>query len=106
MKRVKNTVSIDIPDDFNFRSTVWSHGWSELAPFALDEENWCLSYVFREGERAVSGLFMKIGDALGSIFRTRSIRHWLSVALGTSCGWTMNLPDFMMPFRRTKDWHG
>ncbi len=45
--KMKNAVFIDVPDDFNFRSTVYSHGWCELAPFSLDEDSWQLSYVFR-----------------------------------------------------------
>jgi len=40
---------IEIPENFSFRSTVYSHGWCELTPFELDEENWRLSYVFRNG---------------------------------------------------------
>ncbi|MFT3746126.1 MAG: hypothetical protein QM785_17780 [Pyrinomonadaceae bacterium] len=47
---MSNTVFIDIPKDFNFRSTVYSHGWSELAPFNLDTENWRLNYVFADEE--------------------------------------------------------
>lgn len=34
------------PVNFSFRHTVYSHGWSELLPFRLDDENWRLSYVF------------------------------------------------------------
>jgi N-glycosylase/DNA lyase len=37
---------IDPAPDFSFKATVYSHGWCELAPFGLDEENWRLSYVF------------------------------------------------------------
>lgn len=44
-----DSLFIKIPENFSFRSTVYSHGWCELAPFELDEENWRLSYVFREG---------------------------------------------------------
>jgi len=43
---MQDTVSLEVPDHFSFRSTVYSHGWSELAPFALDEANWRLTYVF------------------------------------------------------------
>lgn len=43
-----NTVFIDVPENFSFKSTVYSHGWCELAPFTLDTENWRLSYVFRD----------------------------------------------------------
>ncbi len=45
-----NTVFIDIPQEFSFKSTVYSHGWCELAPFNLDLENWRLSYVFGDDE--------------------------------------------------------
>ncbi len=37
------------PENFSFRHTVYSHGWSDLAPFELDDENWRLSYVFSDG---------------------------------------------------------
>lgn len=39
------TLFIETPNDFSFRATVYSHGWCELAPFELDEENWILSCV-------------------------------------------------------------
>lgn len=39
-------LKIPQPPAFNFRNTVYSHGWSELPPFELDEEKWRLSYVF------------------------------------------------------------
>src|SRR5260221_14738679 len=47
---MKNSLFIDTPDNFSFRSTVYSHGWCELAPFELDVENWRLSYVFRDAK--------------------------------------------------------
>ncbi len=37
---------INIPVDFSFRATAYSHGWCELLPFEIDEENWVLSYAF------------------------------------------------------------
>ena len=44
-----HSLFIEIPENFSFRSTVYSHGWCELAPFDLDVEKWRLSYVFPEG---------------------------------------------------------
>ena len=38
---------IEPPPNFSFKSTVYSHGWSELAPFELDNENWILRYVLQ-----------------------------------------------------------
>jgi 3-methyladenine DNA glycosylase/8-oxoguanine DNA glycosylase len=43
---VKTTIALDVPTEFNFRRTVYSHGWYSLPPFALDEENWILRRVF------------------------------------------------------------
>ncbi len=37
---------LQTPATFSFRHTVYSHGWSELLPFRLDDENWRLTYVF------------------------------------------------------------
>ena len=42
------TLLIDVPENFSFRSTVYSHGWCELLPFELDDQNWRLSYVFSD----------------------------------------------------------
>ena len=51
------SIHIPTPDNFNFGSTVYSHGWSELAPFALDDQNWRLTAVFRDKRgRAASGV--------------------------------------------------
>lgn len=54
-----NTVFIDIPRDFDFKATVYSHGWSELAPFELDEDNWRLNYVFQDGMKTVSAVIFE-----------------------------------------------
>lgn len=61
---MKRSLEIEIPANFSFRATVYSHGWSELAPFALDEENWRLSYVFSDGKRSVPGVMFEEGGRL------------------------------------------
>ncbi|NNF00247.1 MAG: hypothetical protein HKN25_14605 [Pyrinomonadaceae bacterium] len=43
---------INKPDLFSFRNTIYSHGWSELAPFSIDEKNWRLNYLFTGEEFA------------------------------------------------------
>jgi len=43
-------LSFDAPENFSFKATVYSHGWSQLAPFDLDSENWKLKFVFDTGE--------------------------------------------------------
>ncbi len=48
---MKKTITFDAPQNFSFKSTVYSHGWSQLAPFDLDETDWKLKYVFNSGEK-------------------------------------------------------
>jgi N-glycosylase/DNA lyase len=54
---------LETPPDFNFKTAVYSHGWSQLAPFEIDTENWRLSYVFT-GEKPVSAV---ISESAGKI---------------------------------------
>ena len=35
------------PKHFNYKTTIYSHGWYQLAPFGLNEKNWFLKYVFQ-----------------------------------------------------------
>ena len=37
---------LETHEQFNFKTAVYSHGWSELLPFQIDDVNWRLSYVF------------------------------------------------------------
>ncbi len=83
---MKKTLEIEIPANFSFRATVYSHGWSELAPFALDEDAWRLSYVFLDDKRSVPGVIfeesgrLRVELANGSIKDERiiaDVRHLL-----------------------------
>jgi 3-methyladenine DNA glycosylase/8-oxoguanine DNA glycosylase len=40
------TLFLETPKNFNFATTIYSHGWSDLLPFELDKENQRLNYVF------------------------------------------------------------
>ena len=51
---------LETPSEFNFRTAVYSHGWSQLLPFEIDIENWRLSYVFT-GEKTVSAVVYESG---------------------------------------------
>jgi N-glycosylase/DNA lyase len=48
------TILLETPEGFSFRHTVYSHGWSELLPFRLDDDNWRLTYVFATKSKPVS----------------------------------------------------
>lgn len=61
---VKTTFTIEMPKTFNFKRTLRSHGWSELLPFIIDEENFTLSRRFN-GENALmkegeNGIYVEI----------------------------------------------
>jgi 3-methyladenine DNA glycosylase/8-oxoguanine DNA glycosylase len=59
------TLLIEVPAGFNFRSTVYSHGWCELLPFELDDQNWRLSYVFSDaanGRNSAAVLYERDGS--------------------------------------------
>ncbi|MBK9214430.1 MAG: DNA-3-methyladenine glycosylase 2 family protein [Chloracidobacterium sp.] len=59
------SIHIPVPENFSFRSTVYSHGWSELAPFELDDQNWRLSTVFSDKRgRTVSGMMSEENDCV------------------------------------------
>lgn len=45
-------ITIRIPSTFNFKRTARSHGWSTLAPFAIDDELSALTRVIDLGARA------------------------------------------------------
>jgi N-glycosylase/DNA lyase len=68
------TIYLDLPANFSFRSTVYSHGWCELAPFALDTENWRLSYVFSDGRNAVPAVISDESDRLRVDLASAKIR--------------------------------
>jgi N-glycosylase/DNA lyase len=59
-------IYLETPDNFSFRHTVYSHGWSELLPFELDEENWRLSYVFNN-ENNTRPTYATISDEDGKL---------------------------------------
>ncbi|HLM03279.1 MAG TPA: hypothetical protein VK400_19660 [Pyrinomonadaceae bacterium] len=56
---------LETPKQFNLRRTLYSHGWSELAPFEIDDKNWRLSYVFTGAalKQPVSATISQAGDA-------------------------------------------
>jgi 3-methyladenine DNA glycosylase/8-oxoguanine DNA glycosylase len=54
---------LETPPDFNFQTAVYSHGWCQLLPFALDTENWRLSYVFT-GAKPVSAVIYENGGRI------------------------------------------
>jgi 3-methyladenine DNA glycosylase/8-oxoguanine DNA glycosylase len=72
-------LTLQTPPDFNFRSTVYSHGWCELLPFEIDIEKWSLKYVFADANSAATGVIRETKggvaiDVTGDADRARVLR--------------------------------
>jgi N-glycosylase/DNA lyase len=83
------TITIPTPPTFSFKRTAISHGWYDLPPFELNQDNWSLTRVIdlgkgrpvnveiSEGKRAIKvNITRTVGPrALEKI--TRDVRHML-----------------------------
>ena len=54
--------TIEVPKDFSFKHTIYSHGWNDLLPFQLNKENQTLSYLFVD-ENNKNPVFAVISEA-------------------------------------------
>ena len=52
------------PNRFSFKHTIRSHGWYDLLPFVIDEENGALSFVSNNGGKPV---FATISENVGGL---------------------------------------
>ena len=95
---MSKAVTIETTDNFNFKRTIYSHGWCELLPFEIDETNWTLSYVFGS-ESPISATLsddcgkIKIESADANSLEN-SVRHILRL--------DENFDDFYKLLRREK----
>jgi len=107
---MKQTIFLETPKSFDFRRTVLSHGWCDLLPFRIDQNNWILYGVIAAG-RSIR-IAITAGDGALNIEVTaddlkengkekifRDIRHVVS-ALITICA--KFLPS--CPIRKNYDW--
>jgi len=58
------TLFIETPTNFSFEQTLFSHGWSQLLPFAVDRENLKLSYVFDALGKLISAQISEVNGNL------------------------------------------
>src|SRR5437868_9037391 len=82
-------IKISTPRSFNFVRTVFSHGWSELVPFELDQKKWRLLRVIDLPARppvsiticrAKGGLRIEAGEELNEAQEAaiaKAVRHML-----------------------------
>ena len=99
------TIYLDIPDNFSFRATIYSHGWCELAPFAIDEKNWRLSYVFSGNKpaTATAGVICDSGGRLRIDLSNRSVPDDMVLSITRHL---LRLDDDLDDFYRTIAGHG
>lgn len=78
---MKSTLFIETPKNFDYKRTVWSHGWYQLLPFEFEKESWtlgtvisCPSPVFVKINAAENGLKVEIEENIGNEGETKIIK--------------------------------
>src|SRR5260370_9804148 len=62
-------ITIKIPNNFNFRRTVLSHGWCALPPFEFDKESWTLFRVLGSDKPVTAKISARNGAIKGTVSR-------------------------------------
>jgi len=93
---------LETPAKFSFRHTVYSHGWSELLPFQLDDENWRLRYVFAS-PRTAKPVEAVISEADGGLLIDVSRSRFDSAKLIRDIRHILRLDDPLEEFYRVTD---
>ena len=70
---MKKTFFLETPKNFDYKRTVWSHGWYQLLPFEFDEESWtlgsvivCDKPVFVEINEAENALQIEVSEKINN----------------------------------------
>lgn len=78
---MKSTIFLETPKNFDYKRTVWSHGWYQLLPFEFDKESWtlgvvinCPSPVFVKISEAENALQIEVEEVIGSESETKIIK--------------------------------
>jgi 3-methyladenine DNA glycosylase/8-oxoguanine DNA glycosylase len=61
---MQRSIHIKVPQDFSFRATVLSHGWSDLPPFETDQAGSTLRFVFYDVDGPVKIEVISSGSEL------------------------------------------
>ncbi|PYT01702.1 MAG: hypothetical protein DMF63_02325 [Acidobacteria bacterium] len=85
------------PDSFSFRHTVYSHGWSDLAPFELDSEKWRLRYAFADvgSAKPISAV---ISEAEGGLNIEVAVKRFIEDRLSEKVRHVLRLDDPLEDF--------
>lgn len=82
---MKSTLFLETPKNFDYKRTVWSHGWYQLLPFEFDKDSWTLGTVivydkpiFVEINEADKGLKIEVNENLNETQKNKilkDVRH-------------------------------
>ncbi len=67
-------IQVATPENFSFRHTVLSHGWSDLLPFEVDAQGTSLAYTISEKGKAVKAEISQTGSAI-KIVLPKSVKN-------------------------------
>ncbi len=95
---MSKAATIETPNNFNFKRTIYSHGWCELLPFEIDETDWTLSYVFG-AENPISATF---SDDSGNVKIESSDANSLEKSVRHILRLDENFDDFYKLLRKEK----
>lgn len=70
---------IETPGNFSFFHTIYSHGWSDLRPFEVDEAADILKYTFVDGGRSIEATVSESVDGM-NISLSRSVKNTTKLA--------------------------
>jgi N-glycosylase/DNA lyase len=65
---------VETPGNFSFFHTIYSHGWSDLRPFEVDETNDVLKYIFVDGGKPVEATVSESVTGM-NISLSRSVKN-------------------------------
>ena len=51
---------LSTPDNFSFKSTLYSHGWSDLRPFEIEENPLSIGYVCKTSANSINLLRISV----------------------------------------------
>jgi N-glycosylase/DNA lyase len=107
----KFAFEVECPPDFAFRTTVFSHGWIDLAPFVWDESSETLHAAIDLGGK---GMAVSVREADGHRSRldvTATAKNWsksrekmAAVAIGRMFGFAIRLDEFFATAGAQFEW--
>jgi 3-methyladenine DNA glycosylase/8-oxoguanine DNA glycosylase len=93
-----STLSLSARPPFSFHSVVHSHGWLQLAPFALEEESQTLTYLLRLKSGQVIELRLREAPAGVRVETDERLSRAAQAEVRQRVGWMLALAQDFSPF--------